>query len=249
VHAFLAAAGDFLEAAPVDHTALLTEAAYLAARPSADADQLYGWWQGGDGAVAGAFLQAPRHPPILSTMPDPAVEALADRYPDLPPIGVDGRLADSVASAWRGLSEQSRIRLYRLGDVDVPVPSSGRARTATLADRDLLVHWYQKLMAAFPGDPSDLAYVVDDPLDYGGIVVWEVDGEPRAMAGRSRLVAGIVRLSAVYSAGDAADADAALAAACVAARTVAREVLIFGSTAAAPAGFEPVLDRVMLARS
>jgi hypothetical protein len=247
VHTFLAEAGDFLEAAPVDHTALLTEAAYLAARPQPDADQLYGWWRDGDGTVAGAFLRAPRHPPILSTMPDGAVEALASEFPDLPPMGVDGRLVDAVVSAWPGLSERSRIRLYRRGGVDVPVPSWGRARVATPADRDLLVHWYEELMAAHPGDPSDLSYVVDDPIGYGGIVLWEVDCVPRAMAGRSRLVAGMVRLSAIYAPGDAADADAALAAACVAAQAVARDVLIFGSTTSVPHGFEPVLDRVVLA--
>ena len=58
VHAFLAAAGDFLAAHPVDNTMLLTEAAYLAARPSASTDQLYGWWQPPGGGVGGAFLQA-----------------------------------------------------------------------------------------------------------------------------------------------------------------------------------------------
>jgi hypothetical protein len=263
VHAFLAAAGVFLEADPVAHTVLLTEAAYLAARPHAGDDQRYGWWRpAGGGPVEGALLQAPRHPPILSTMPAAALESLVDLLPDLPPIGVDGRLVDPAVAAWRRrgmeLTERSRIRLHRLRDLRPPAPPAGRARVATRADRDRLVTWYERLMAAFPDDPSDLAYVVDDPIGYGGITLWEVDGTPTAMAGRSRLVAGMVRMGAVYAPEDPGDVQglgqAALVAACAAARAVARDVLIFSGTADTGAadsyrslGFEPVLDRVMLA--
>jgi hypothetical protein len=259
VHAFLSAAGDFLTANPIDHTVLLTEAAYLAARPSAATDQLYGWWQPSGGGIAGAFLQAPGHRPILSIIPDAGLESLVDLLPDLPPVGVDGRMVDSVVSAWRRrwgteLSERSRIRLYRLGRLHQSEPWAGRARVATLADRELLVTWYQQLMAAFPDDPSDLTYVVDDPISYAGMLLWEVDGTPKAMAGRSRLIAGMVRLGAVYAPQDDGLGEAALVAACEAARALARHVLIFASSTDTAAdatyralGFEPVLDRVMLA--
>jgi hypothetical protein len=73
------------------------------------------------------------------------------------------------------------------------------------------------------------------------------------MAGRSRLVAGMVRMGAVYAPDDRDDADghgrAALVAACAAAQAVARDVLIFSGAADdayRSLGFEPVLDRVML---
>lgn len=125
VHVFLNASADFLRAHPVEHTVLLTETAYLAAQPSASTDQLYGWWQPKGSGVAGAFLQAPRHPPMLSIMPDGAVESLVDTLPDLHLVGVDGRLVDSVVTAWRHrsgaeLSERSRITLYRLDRVHPP---------------------------------------------------------------------------------------------------------------------------------
>jgi hypothetical protein len=258
VHAFVAAAGGFLEADPVANTVLLTEAAYLTARPHPGDDQSYGWWRPDGEAVAGAFLQAPRHPPILSTMSAAALESLVDLRPELPPIGVDGRLVDPAVAAWRRrgvhLAERSRIRLHRLGDLRTPAPPPGRARVATPADRDLLVGWYERLMAAFPDDPSELAYVVDDPIGYGGITLWEVGGTPVAMAGRSRLVAGMVRMGAVYAPDDPDDVRghgrAALVAACAAAQAVARDVLIFSGAADdayRALGFEPVLDRVMLA--
>jgi hypothetical protein len=256
VRAFLIAAGAFLEADPVAHTVLLTEAAYLTARPHLGDDQRYGWWQVDGDPVAGAFLQAPRHAPILSTMPAAALGSLVDLLPDLPPIGVDGRLVDPAVTAWREhgieLAERSRITLHRLGDLHAPTrPPPGRARVATPADRDVLVGWYERMMAAFPDDPSELAYVVDDPIGYGGITLWEVDGTPMAMAGRSRVVAGMVRLGAIYAPDHGDDhGRAALVAACEAAQAVARDVLIFsggGDDGYRTLGFEPVLDRVMLA--
>jgi hypothetical protein len=157
-------------------------------------------------------------------------------------------------TAWRRgrgivLAPRSRITLYRLADLHPPAPPPGRARTASSADRDVLVGWYHRLMAENPGDPSDLAYVVDDPLGYGGITLWEAGGTPVAMAGRSRLVAGMVRLGAVYSVRGPAYGEAAFAAACAAARDVAGDVLVFGDATGAAyrrLGFEPVLERVML---
>ena len=104
------------------------------------------------------------------------------------------------------------------------------------------------MMAASPGDPSDLAYVVDDPLSCGGITLWDVDGVPVAMAGRSRLVAGMVRLGAVFP--DDAYGWAAFTAACVQAQLDAQDVLVFAPSPADATyldlGFVPVLDRVLL---
>ena len=258
VRAFLEAAGGFLSAQPIDHTVLLTEAAYVAARARTATDQLYGWWEPPGGAVAGAFLQVPRHPPILSMMPAEGLESLVELLPDPTSVGVDGRLVDSVVTAWRDragihLSERSRIQLYRLNHLNAPQLPPGRARPATLADRDLLVAWYGQLMAACPSDPSDLAYVVDDPISYGGMMLWEVDGTPKAMAGRSRIIAGMVRLGAAYSPYGGGHGEAALAAACAAVTEVARDVLAFANATDIAMGatyrqlgFDPVLDRVML---
>jgi hypothetical protein len=241
VHTFVGAAGEFLRARPVDHTVLLTELAYLASRPQPE--QRFGWFQDECGQVTGAYLQAPRHVAVLSSMSAMAARSLVDILS--PPYDVDSRMG----TAWpgRGLVEESRITLHRLVRLHAPA-YEGQARTASDDDRDLLVDWYERMMAAFPEDPSDLAYVVDEPLSYGGITLWEVDGVPTAMAGRSRLVAGMVRLGATYA--PDGDATAALAAACAAAAQAARDVLIFAPvgepTAYRDLGFEPVLDRVLL---
>ncbi|NUR09408.1 MAG: GNAT family N-acetyltransferase, partial [Nocardioidaceae bacterium] len=112
-------------------------------------------------------------------------------------------------------------------------------------------------MADHPDDPSDLAYVVDDPLSYGGIVLWEVDDVPVAMAGHSRVVAGTTRVGAVYAPdGSAAHERAVLASVCDVARQRARDVLAFaaaddaaGTAALRDLGLTPVLERVLLAQA
>src|SRR5262249_25143397 len=156
------------------------------------ADQRYGWSRPDDGPVTGAFLQAPGHPPVLSIMDVETIESLVDVTPAILRVCVDGRLTDLVVAAWGRhgvtLTERSRVRLRRLDRLQAPPPPAGQARVAAEADRELLVSWYDQLMAAYPDDPTDRAYVVDDPLSYGGITLWEVEGAPVAMAGRSRLV-------------------------------------------------------------
>lgn len=225
IHEFIAAAGDYLASRPVENTVLLTEAAYLAARPSTADDQLYGWWKPlGSEIVAGAFLQAPAHCPVLSPMDADALDDLAISLPHLPPFGVDTRLAAAAVGAWRrhcgiDLSERPRLRLHRLGTLRIPAFPSGHARKANLKDRELLVDWYEQLMAKFPGDPSELGYVVDDPISYGGMTLWEDAGTPEAMASHSRVVAGMTRVGAAFAPRENAYTDAALVAACMASMT------------------------------
>jgi len=274
VRRFLAEAGEFLRARPVEHTVLLTETAYLENRHRED--QRFGWWRDAGGNVAGAFLRAPRHAPVLSPMPAEAVESLTESLSKAEAveslteslskaeaIEADAETAETVAAAWkqrlgRELAELSRITLYRLEHFVAPDQPRGRARVAAPSDREVLLHWYKMLMKGVPEDPSEAEYVVDDPIGFGGITLWEVDGEPVAMAGRSRLVAGMVRLGAVYAPGDVdsyADtyANAAFVAACRAARELADHVLVFAPSGNhetaerfAALGFRPVLERVML---
>ncbi|MCO8277011.1 hypothetical protein M1L60_41180 [Actinoplanes sp. TRM 88003] len=247
---FLAAAGDFLASEPVGHTVLLTEAAYLEATAAGGE---FGWWAGADGVVAGAFLWAPRHVPVLTPVPEVALSSLADALGGVDGLAVDGRDATRVAAAWRGstgagLVERSRVSVCRLTALRASGASEeGRSRCGTWDDRELLVGWFRELMAANPGDPSDLAYVIDEPLRYGGLTVWEVDGRPVAMAGRSRVVAGMTRVSASYA--PDGRTDAVFAAACAEAAQVAEHVVVLTTDVAGyrALGFEPVLDRVTLA--
>jgi hypothetical protein len=261
IAAFVGEAGGYLSQAPVDHSALLTEAAYLQALP-AMSDGRFGWWREAGQDVSGAYVQAPRHLPVLSRMSRSALAELTDPLAGAERVGLDARDADDLVAAWGsrgvGLHEAGRIAVLRLGGPVAPPDAGpdrgGRARTADRSDAPMLTEWFGALMAGLPDDASDLAYVVGDPLTYGGITVWEVDGRPVAMAGRSRLVAGMVRLGPVFAPGrEAAYERAAFAAACVRAREIASDVLVFTdpsdqqeSAALRRLGFDHVAERVIL---
>jgi hypothetical protein len=257
IHEFADRTLAFLATRPIEHTVLLTETAYLSARARDGGDQLYGWWSEDDGRVAGAFLQAPRHAPVVSDLSAEAMRSLPAVLPDRSRVEVAGSAVDAAVAAWRRLGTEltprSRLTVHRLVSLRRPFHPRGRSRVAGASDRDLLVSWFQALMAGSPDDPTELAYVVDDPLERGGITLWEVEGEPVAMAGRSRVVAGMVRLSAVYTSRAGSGYDvAATVAACTAAQRLARHVLVLSPAGGEPAaayadlGFQPILDRVLM---
>lgn len=245
----------FLAIEPVAHSVLLTEADHLLRHPEPDADQCYGWWVDASGAVAGAFVQGPRHPLLLSLVPDEALVALPSALPGTTRIGVDERYVDRARSVWPGeTSDLLRISVHRL-ERDVAAPAAGgTARSATHTDRELLVAWFEMFRAQHPDDPSDLAFVVDDPLHDGAIVLWEIGGEPVAMCSRTPVVAGVSRMGLVFSpSGDPHLERAALAAGCALARKAADVVLAFSpgggsrqSIELRDLGFAPVGGRVLL---
>jgi hypothetical protein len=259
VHAFLAAAGDFLSSCPVEHSPLLTEADYLSRRPQPAADQAYGWWRAQAGDVRGAFVRVPRHPPLLTPMPGAAVDHLVGVIDVSDGGGCDVTTADTVLAAWEAagtaLGPRRRLVIHRLDTFRPPPAVPGQDRVAGKADGPLLDRWFDELMAANPGDASDRAYVVADPLADGRILLWEVDGEPVAMAGRTRTLASMTRVGAVYApSGDARIEGAALAAVTAAAAKVAQDVLVVASTddrdgvaRIAALGFRAVRERVLLA--
>lgn len=259
VHRFLAAAGGFLSTRPVEHTPLLTEADLLARWPKPDADQSYGWWTDDGGEVAGAFVRAPRHAPVLTPVPDAAVVGLVDVLSGADGIGCDVTTVDAVVDAWERagvvLRPRHRLVIHRLDAPRAAAPAPGEARTADAEDRALLNAWFEQLMAAHPGDPSDREYVVDDPLADGRITLWLVDGAPVAMAGRTRVIDRMTRVGAVHApSGDPRIETAALAAATQAAAAVADHVLVLAPTAdrdgtarLAALGYRSVRERVLLA--
>jgi len=259
IEVFTAAAGEFLSSRPVEHSPLLTEADHVGWHPEPEADQAYGWWTDDAGDVTGAFLRAPRHPTFLTPIPDAGVDDLVALLPLDLGVGCDVTTVDAVLAAGKRagirLGPRHRIVIHRLGEAHPAAPTSGTARLAAPSDRALIDDWFDALMAAHPGDASDRTYVVGDPLAEQRIVLWEVAGSPIAMAGWSRTVSAMTRVSAVYApSGDPRVETAVLAAATAAGARVASEVLMLvardDQTAAsrlAALGYRAVRERVMLA--
>lgn len=257
---FLDVATPLLVDDPVAHAAMLTEAAYLAARP--DPQARLGVLRSEDGAVVAAFVRAPRHPAVLSRLGDGADDAVLCDVARVGPLPweVDVRDRERVAAALaaHGVAtvDAGRVVAYRLADDVAPDPRAldpdGAARVAVEADRALLTRWYGTLLGGLADDATDLAFLVDDPLSYGGAVLWEHAGTPRGVAVRKRSVAGVAKVTAAWSPDDERFARAAFLAACAAARTVAATVVAVARPERVSdawhrsVGFVPTAERVLL---
>lgn len=212
---FLTAAGDYLRARAAENITLLTAVAGAldgerGGEPAGGRGSLYGWWEPQDGAPPrGAFLHEPSRPLIIAGRTPEIAAALAAPLAreGRSPSGVDARTpaADAFADAWRqragmGARLHRTSHVHRLtGSVGAYEAPPGHTRSATWADRPLLVSW----LRAFGNEVGDLAAIpeafADDLLGYGGAVFWEAGGRPVAMAMVAPAVAGAVRISNLYT--------------------------------------------------
>jgi RimJ/RimL family protein N-acetyltransferase len=217
---FLAEAGDFLRAEPVRNTVILSvtenlrvaAAAWPPGTPSGD-QPLLGWWRPGTvadpGPVGGAFMHTPGFPVILTSMPGEAVTGLAGELAAsgrrISGLNAEAQAAHAFADAWRqrtgDVTTMYRlIRLYRLATLVRPDPGpEGKPRVADERDRDLLTEWSRAFLREVGDEAEDPATEVDGRLGYGGLTVWEAGGTPVSMAGITRIVHAMARVSGVYT--------------------------------------------------
>ena len=207
---FLAAAGEFLRADPTRNTVFLTVTATLRADPARL--PLFGWWTGPAGEIGGAFLHTPPFPLLLTDVPAAAAAGLATTLARRPLASVNAApaVAEAFAGRWRdatgcAVRVRQRQRLYRLAGLSWPDPvPEGAPRVAASPDAPLVTGWFSAFAGeSLAGDEEhegqDRVADVADRLGYGGVTVWEAGGVPVSTAGRSRPVAGMVRVGPVYT--------------------------------------------------
>jgi GNAT superfamily N-acetyltransferase len=222
---FLAAAGPYLRREHVRNTVILTvtETMRVSSAGSAGASEgadpatrpLLGWWSDGAdpaGDVAGAFLHTPQFPVVLTAVAPAAAAELAGvtlAGRPLPGVNAHPEVAEAFAAAWREIhGGRGRVhvhvnqRLYRLDGLSWPDPGpDGEARIADGSDLPLLADWF----TAFAFEVHDMGRGVDqseavrERVSHGGITVWEAGGQPVAIAGATRQVAGMARIGPVYT--------------------------------------------------
>lgn len=163
------------------------------------------WWLVDvDGDVRGAGIHAGPGL-LLAGSTREVAEALADAVRDEPvaqatgPVELTGWFNDRYGAP---IVDDMPSRVYALDRVVAPQGVSGRARQAVGDDRDLLMRWVDAFAAeAMPGEArGNPADPIDARLGGDGLLwVWEDGGRPVAMTMVTRPVAGVVRISGVYT--------------------------------------------------
>jgi predicted GNAT family acetyltransferase len=202
---FAAATEEFLLATPVEHNVLATVLG--AVREGVYPGALCAWAAEGD-EVRAALLRTPPRPLLTSMLTRETAEALMPALlaadPELPGVFGPEPAAGHLARAWReqtgGTVESAMSQVvYALEAVRAPaVPPPGRPRPAARSERDLLVEWMVAFAQEAGVSDSNAAELIDHGLAHERLFVWD-DGGPRASAGISPAVAGVVRVSFVYT--------------------------------------------------
>jgi GNAT superfamily N-acetyltransferase len=210
---FTGTVGELLRSDPVRHTVPLTLLATLGVSgPSAFGDDppRYGWHTSDGGLVDGAFLQTPPFPVLVAALPAGSAADLITLLGEQGGLPAAANLSSkdeaALSAGWSeaaggSASVVQRQRLFRLDRLAPPDPfPPGAARVADGSDRELLIAWHEAFgREARSAGPGHADRAVDDRLSHGGLTLWEVAGEPVAMAGRTRDVAGVGRVAPVYT--------------------------------------------------
>jgi GNAT superfamily N-acetyltransferase len=166
----------------------------------------------GPGEVCGVALRTPPYGMLLTPMPPEAVVALADHlaadpeHADLPEVDGAAEAVTAFAARFAALTGArvvpgSSQRMYRLDAVASPAGVPGALAPVTAADQPLLAGW----VTGFAHDTGtavrgDAAAQLRRRIATGGQVwSWRVDGQPVAMDWVNEPVAGVVRVSGVYT--------------------------------------------------
>lgn len=268
---FDAATGGFIAATAARNTLLVTVPAVVRRRgPNAfgAGAARFGWFEDADGSTTAAFVETPPRPIVLSDAAADVAGALAGLLADAdeaPVSGVNGpaAAAEAFGEAWcarTGATSEilRRERLYRLGTLTPPSPAPpGHARIATRVDRELLIEWYQAFAEDTGVDAGNVELTVDERIEFGDLLLWEIDSVPVALAGRTQVQEGTARVAPVYTPKNLRGRGYAGAATAAVSRGAldagAQEVLLFTDLANPTSnglyqriGYRPIEDRVVL---
>jgi GNAT superfamily N-acetyltransferase len=201
---FAALARPLLHADPVRNTLALTVLDRVR-RDAGDGAWLVSVHE--DGVLRGVVLRSRERSLVVSALPVecavPVDAALAAA--GLHPAGVTGPIAraEAFAAAWTARTGERvraklRLRLFALADLVPPTGVRGRARPAEAPDADLVARWHRAFLEEAFGErtasPSGPA-----PVPEPGQTLWEVDGEPVALASTRAPVAAMSRIGPVYT--------------------------------------------------
>ena len=201
---FLAVAEEFLLSRAVLHNLVLTIVDTRLAYPEPGRY----WVAFRDFQVVGLALQSPlTFPALLVPMEADVASALVDAITDggimLPGVNGEVATAASFAGRWTerrrsGAVPVQAFRIYQLAGLNEIAPVSGQLRKGDYSDRNLAVSWLQKFYTETHMHSVDAESFVDAALAGERLWLWDI-GVTVAMAVSSKPIAGVVRISAVYT--------------------------------------------------
>jgi predicted GNAT family acetyltransferase len=162
-----------------------------------------------DAAVVGVVFRSPLdYYPVVTPMDLDAVttvaEAMADAGVTLPGVNGDATTSSRFAGAWTARTRTPgrpvhAQRLFEVAEVHPPPAPGGGVRTATTADRALLVDWLDAFHAEIGDGPvGNARTVVARRVEAGLLHVWD-HGGALAFAGTTPPALGVVRIGPVYT--------------------------------------------------
>jgi len=201
---FLAVAEEFLLSRAVLHNLVLTIVDTRLAQPEPGRY----WVVFRDSQVVGLALQSPLTFPALlvpmeADVAAALVDAIADRGIMLPGVNGEVATAASFAGRWTerrrsGAVPMQAFRIYQLAGLNEIAPVSGKLRKGDYSDRNLAVSWLQKFYTETHMHSVDAESFIDAALAGERLWLWD-SGGTAAMAVSSKPIAGVVRISAVYT--------------------------------------------------
>ncbi|WP_460392659.1 GNAT family N-acetyltransferase [Actinophytocola sediminis] len=209
---FMAAAGDWLVASPVENNVLLVHGLDPNGVPPGDRDPVFATITDAAGSVVGtAYFRAPMRMTI-SAMPADAAVALAEflSKEGEPVPGVSGPTDAAVAftARWTELTGQ-QIRQEReqwimeCTETTRPENPSGRPRLATQDDLETVAEWFTAGMRDSGLSAEEIKrrtqHMAGSQIANQRLLVWEAaDGSPAGAAGWNPPLHGVVRPSGVF---------------------------------------------------
>lgn len=216
---FVASAGDWLSASPVENNVLLVHGLDPNGVTPGDRDPVFTTVTDSDGAVVGAgYFRSPMRMTI-SAMPQAAAVALAEfmSKEGEPVPGVSGPTDAAVAftTRWTELTGQS-VRQERAQWImectatTRPENPAGRPRLATEADLETVAEWFTAGMRDSGLSPEEIKrrtqHMVGGQIANERLILWEApDGSPAGAAGWNPPLHGVVRPSGVFVSPDHRD--------------------------------------------
>jgi predicted GNAT family acetyltransferase len=209
---FMATAGDWLVAEPVENNVLLVHGLDPNGVPPGDREPVFATITDDDAAVVGAAFARSPYRMTISAMPDAAAAALAEYLAQEgePVPGVNGPTSAAVAfsTRWTELTGQ-RIRqeraqwIMRCTETKRPENPDGRPRLATQDDLDTVAEWFTAGMRDSGLSPEEIRrrtqHMVAGQIANQRLLVWETaDGAPAGAAGWNPPLHGVVRPSGVF---------------------------------------------------